>query len=143
MLIWDHHPGFIDKATFERNQARLASNTRPRAHEPGGAVREGQALLQGIAVCGRCGRKLMVHYQGRRGHKSPAYHCPGSELVEGRGQWCMRVGGGRIDEAVAGALLASAHPGRGQGRAARGRDARGRPRRGACAVAAAGRAGPL
>jgi hypothetical protein len=25
VLIWDHHPGFIDKATFERNQAQLAS----------------------------------------------------------------------------------------------------------------------
>jgi DNA invertase Pin-like site-specific DNA recombinase len=110
VLIWDHHPGFIDKATFERNQARLASNTRPRAHEPGGAVREGSALLQGIAVCARCGRKLKVHYQGKRGQKSPAYHCPGSVLVEGRGQWCIRVGGMRIDEAVASALLDALTP---------------------------------
>jgi len=95
VLIWDHHPGFIDKATFERNQAQLASNTRPRAHEPGGAAREGQALLQGIAVCGRCGRKLMVHYQGRRGHKSPAYHCPSSDLVENRGSGaCASAAGG-------------------------------------------------
>jgi DNA invertase Pin-like site-specific DNA recombinase len=110
VLIWDHHPGLIDKATFEANQARLAQNTRPRAHEPGGAVREGHALLQGIAVCGRCGRKLKVHYQGSRGHKSPAYHCPGSVLVEGRGQWCVRVSGVRIDEAVAGALLDALTP---------------------------------
>ena len=110
VLIWDHHPGYIDKVTFERNQAQLASNTRPRAHEPGGAVREGQALLQGIAVCGRCGRKLKVHYQGTRGHKSPAYHCPGSVLVEGRGEWCVRVGGTRIEEAVAAALIQALTP---------------------------------
>ncbi|MGA2930228.1 MAG: recombinase family protein [Solirubrobacteraceae bacterium] len=110
VLLWEHHPGYIDKATFEHNQARLASNTRPRAHEPGGAVREGAALLQGIAVCARCGRKLKVHYQGKRGHKGPAYHCPGSVLVEGRAQWCMRVGGGRIDEAAAGALLDALTP---------------------------------
>ena len=110
VLIWEHHPGYIDKATFERNQAQLASNTRPRAHEPGGAVREGQALLQGIAVCGRCGRKLKVHYQGTRGHKSPAYHCPGSVLVEGRGEWCVRVGGTRIEEAVAAALIQALTP---------------------------------
>jgi hypothetical protein len=110
VLIWDHHPGFIDKATFEQNQARLAANTRPRAHEPGGAVREGSALLQGIAVCARCGRKLKVHYQGKRGQKSPAYHCPGSVLVEGRGQWCIRVGGVKIDEAVASALLQALTP---------------------------------
>jgi DNA invertase Pin-like site-specific DNA recombinase len=110
VLIWEHHPGFIDRPTFEANQARIARNTRPRAHEPGGAVREGAALLQGTAVCGRCGRKLKVHYQGRRGHQRPAYHCPGSVLVEGRGQWCLRVGGTQIDEAVAGALLAALTP---------------------------------
>jgi len=110
VLIWDHHPGFIDKPTFERTQAQLASNNRPRAHEPGGAVREGQALLQGIAVCGRCGRKLKVHYQGRRGRKSPAYHCPGSVLVEGRGQWCVRVSGVRIEEAITGALIQALTP---------------------------------
>ncbi|MCA1701024.1 MAG: recombinase family protein [Actinobacteria bacterium] len=110
VLIWEHHPGFIDKATFEANRERIARNTRPRAHEPGGAVREGAALLQGIAVCGRCGRKLRVHYQGRRGHQSPAYHCASSILVENRGSWCLRVGGGQIDQAVAGALLAALTP---------------------------------
>jgi DNA invertase Pin-like site-specific DNA recombinase len=110
VLIWEHHPGFIDKPTFEQNRERIARNTRPRAHEPGGAVREGQALLQGIAVCGRCGRKLKVHYQGRRGHQSPAYHCPSSILVENRGSWCLRIGGGQIDRAVASALLAALTP---------------------------------
>ena len=80
-------PPRLHRQGHVREQPRAdRRNTRPRAHEPGGAVREGQALLQGIAVCGRCGRKLNVHYHGRRGHKSPAYHCPGSELVEGRGR---------------------------------------------------------
>jgi Recombinase zinc beta ribbon domain/Recombinase len=110
VLLWDHHPGFLDREAFERNKARIARNTRPRAHEAGGAIREGQALLQGIAVCGRCGRKLKVHYQGRRGHQSPAYHCPGAVLDEGRGKWCLRVGGSQIDEAVAEALLQALTP---------------------------------
>ena len=110
VLIWEHHPGYIDKATFERNRERIAGNTRPRAHEPGGAVREGQALLQGIAVCKRCGRKLNVAYDGRRGKGRPAYYCPGRILVENRGSWCMRVGGVQIDQAVAGALLAALTP---------------------------------
>jgi DNA invertase Pin-like site-specific DNA recombinase len=110
VVIWNHHPGFIDQQTFEANQTRIAGNTRPRAHEAGGAVREGQALLQGIAVCGNCGRKLKVHYQGARGHKSPAYHCPGSVILEGRGKWCLRIGGTRIDEAVAAALLTALTP---------------------------------
>jgi DNA invertase Pin-like site-specific DNA recombinase len=110
VLIWDHHHGYIDKATYDRNRERIARNTRPRAHQTGGAVREGAALLQGIAVCGRCGRKLKVHYQGRRGHRSPAYHCPSSILVENRGSWCLRIGGTQIDQAVAGALLAALTP---------------------------------
>ena len=110
VLIWEHHPGYIDKATYERNRERIAANTRPRAHEPGGAVREGQALLQGIAVCSRCGRKLNVAYDGRRGHPRPSYYCPGRILVENRGSWCMRVGGMQIDQAVAGALLAALTP---------------------------------
>jgi DNA invertase Pin-like site-specific DNA recombinase len=105
VLIWEHHPGYIDRATFEANQARIQANSRPRAHEPGGAVREGQALLQGIAVCGRCSRKLSVHYQGRRGHQSPVYYCRGTGE-----EWCTRVGGVHIDEAVAGALLAALTP---------------------------------
>ncbi|MGH2797024.1 MAG: recombinase family protein [Thermoleophilaceae bacterium] len=110
VLIWEHHPGYIDKAAFDANRERIARNTRPRAHEPGGAVREGAALLQGIAVCARCGRKLNVHYDGRRGQARPSYYCPGSILVENRGSWCMRVGGMQIDEAVAGALLAALTP---------------------------------
>jgi DNA invertase Pin-like site-specific DNA recombinase len=110
VLIWDHHPGYIDRASYERNRERIAGNTRPRAHHAGGAVREGQALLQGIAVCGRCGRKLHVAYDGRRGQARPSYYCPGRILVENRGSWCMRVGGMQIDQAVAGALLAALSP---------------------------------
>ncbi len=110
VLIWDHHPGYIDKATYEKNRERIAANTRPRAHDAGGAVRDGSALLQGIAVCGRCGRKLNVAYDGRRGHKRPSYYCPGRILVENRDSWCMRVGGVQIDQAVTGALLAALTP---------------------------------
>jgi hypothetical protein len=50
VLIHDHHPGFIDWATFEANQVRLASNTRPTPHDSAGALREGAALLQGLAL---------------------------------------------------------------------------------------------
>jgi hypothetical protein len=49
VVIRDHHRGFIDWATFEANQSRLAQNTHPSPHQAGGPVREGAALLQGIA----------------------------------------------------------------------------------------------
>jgi len=107
VLIVDHHPGYIDWATWEANQARIGANTRPRAHEAGGAVREGAALLQGIATCSACGRRLTVHYSSR---SSPGYHCAGRELLAGRGVSHLSVGGVQIDQAVAAAFLAAAAP---------------------------------
>lgn len=108
IVIHDHHTGFVDWQTFENNVRRIATNTRPRPHEPGGAVREGSALLQGIASCGRCGRGLSVNYTGRS--SSPGYHCAGSTVVNGRGEYCLRVGGRQIDDAVTSAFLSSIEP---------------------------------
>jgi hypothetical protein len=109
VLIVDHHPGYIDWATYEANQDRIGSNTRPGAHQPGiGAVREGTALLQGLATCGRCGRRLAVHYQGT--HSTPGYHCANRTLVNGRGERCLSVGGVQIDQAVTAAFLAALAP---------------------------------
>jgi len=103
VLIKEHHTGFIDWATHEMNLARIKQNVHPRRHEAGGAVREGAALLQGIATCASCGRRLNVYYQGS--NSTPGYYCPGNQIVNGRGQWCMRVGGARIDKAVSAAFL--------------------------------------
>ena len=80
VLIPDHHEGFIDWATYEANQARIDTNVHPQPHPAGGAVREGTALLQGLATCGHCGRRLHTHYSGR--HAAPGYHCSGKDLVE-------------------------------------------------------------
>jgi DNA invertase Pin-like site-specific DNA recombinase len=108
VLIPDHHPGFIDWHTYEANQARIARNTRPGPHQTGGAVREGRALLQGLASCGHCGRRLRTHYRGR--NASTGYHCPGKILVEGRGVYCLNVGGVQIDDAVARAFIVALEP---------------------------------
>jgi predicted DNA-binding transcriptional regulator AlpA len=73
-----------------------------------GAVREGSALLQGLARCGHCGRRLRTHYRGR--HSSPGYHCAGKILVEGRGVYCLNVGGIQINEATARTFIAALEP---------------------------------
>ncbi|MCA1702083.1 MAG: recombinase family protein [Actinobacteria bacterium] len=111
VLIPEHHRGFIDWATYQANQARIGTNIRPQAHEPGtGAVREGAALLQGLATCGTCGRKLAVFYRGPA-KSTPGYYCQGSaELVDGRGARHMHVGGLAIDAAVAEMFLAALQP---------------------------------
>ena len=111
VCITDHHEGFIDWETYLANQAQLATNIRPQAHAPGtGAVREGCALLQGLATCGVCGRKLAVYYSGK--HKAaPGYYCTGKgALVEGRNVHHLRIGGVAIDAAVTDAVLAALTP---------------------------------
>jgi DNA invertase Pin-like site-specific DNA recombinase len=108
VLIPEHHPGYIDQATYEANQTRISKNIRPRPHQAGGAVREGAALLQGIAVCGHCGRKLRTQYPGRRAR--PGYYCAGSNIANGRGTHCLSVGGVQIDQAVAQSMLDTLKP---------------------------------
>jgi DNA invertase Pin-like site-specific DNA recombinase/uncharacterized protein YndB with AHSA1/START domain len=108
VLLPDHHPGFIDWATYQANQARIDSNVHPEPHQAGGAVREGAALLQGLATCGKCGRHLHTHYSGR--NASPGYHCSGKDIVHGRGVYCLNIGGVQIDKAVTDAFLRALTP---------------------------------
>src|SRR6201997_4539895 len=108
VLIKEHHEGFIDWPTYEANQQRIARNTRPGPHKTSGAVREGSALLQGLASCGHCGRRLRTHYRGRK--SASGYHCAGERLVDGRGSYCLNIGGVQIDEAVTRAFIAALEP---------------------------------
>ena len=111
VCIPGHHSGYIDWDTYLANQERIGANIRPQRHAPGtGAVREGTALLQGLAVCATCGRKLAVFYQGKTKSK-PGYYCNGTaELVDGRGVRHLTTGGAGIDAAVAQAVLDAMAP---------------------------------
>src|SRR5207245_11283636 len=65
-LIQDASPASIRWTQYLANRARLSAHvTRFRAstHEGRGAPREGQAFLQGLAPCGRCGRQMHVAYR--------------------------------------------------------------------------------
>jgi Recombinase zinc beta ribbon domain len=96
-------------APIEANRIRISANTHPQPHQSGtGAVREGTALPQGLAVCGHCGRKLLTHYTGRTA--SPGYHCAGKRIVNERGIYCLNVGAIQIDDAVAQAVLTALAP---------------------------------
>jgi hypothetical protein len=73
--LQDHHPGYIRWEEFLHNQERLEKN-RTNGEETvlAGPAREGLALLQGLLLCGHCGRRLTVRYTGNDGIY-PRYQC--------------------------------------------------------------------
>jgi DNA invertase Pin-like site-specific DNA recombinase len=106
VFIQDHHQGYISWAQYERNQAQLAGNAYGRVGDTKSG-RGGRALLAGLICCARCGRRLKVTYTGR--YPQPIYGCESPNLQLGQKR-CFRFGGKRIDETVAGELLAAVAP---------------------------------
>src|SRR5579862_769799 len=107
VMIKDHHEGYISWTEYERNQKQLATNTYGC---PGGAKsgRGGGALLSGILVCGRCGRRLSVAYTGNP-QSRPVYRCDKPNLMMGLPR-CMTFGGPRVDAAIGRELLLAVEP---------------------------------
>lgn len=62
------HPGYIGWEEFMANQRRMASNINRYETGHAGVPRKGSALLQGIAICGRCGRRMSLRYTGPNGN---------------------------------------------------------------------------
>jgi DNA invertase Pin-like site-specific DNA recombinase len=77
VLIKDHHEGYISWEEFVRNQEIISDNANGKSYLGRGSVRRGEALLPGLFRCGRCGRKLQVHY-GSRGTHTQRYACRGA-----------------------------------------------------------------
>lgn len=101
--IPDAHPGYITWKQFQDNLNVLKSNGRGYDLARASPPREGTALLQGRAVCGRCGRHLGIRYAARRGGLEAWYICDRARSDVGGAQ-CQSIAGGRIDEAI-GALV--------------------------------------
>lgn len=64
VLLQDRCPAYLSWEQYEGNLARLKAN-QARAEEVG-VARKGAALLAGLVVCAKCGRRLHVRYGGRR-----------------------------------------------------------------------------
>src|SRR5580700_5628105 len=65
--IPEAHPGYISWERFQENLRILEANGHGYNVARASPPREGAALLQGRAVCGRCGRHFRVRYVARRG----------------------------------------------------------------------------
>jgi DNA invertase Pin-like site-specific DNA recombinase len=109
-LIPDAHAGYITWEQFEANQQQLLACAQAYGTQrTAGPAREGPALLQGLAVCGRCGRRMTVRYHTRRGVEVPDYTCISQAIQAGAGR-CQTVPGAGVDAAIGKLLLETITP---------------------------------
>lgn len=111
-LIHDAHPAYISWDTFEHNQSTLLANAAAHQHSDPHTTtpaREGPALLQGLAICGHCGKRMGVRYHTRSGHHHPTYTCHRDAIEHGTPP-CQRVAGSGIDAAISDLILTTITP---------------------------------
>jgi DNA invertase Pin-like site-specific DNA recombinase len=93
------HPGYITWERYQENLRLLASNGRGYDAARGSPPREGVALLQGRAVCGRCGQYMRARYREQRGKLESWYVCDRSTAARAQPN-CQSIAGPQIDDAL-------------------------------------------
>ena len=97
--IRDAHPGYVTWERYEENLRVLASKGHGYDAARSSPPREGVALLQGRAVCGRCGRHMRSRYRDVRGKLESWYVCDRATDAQGEPN-CQSVAGPPVDEAL-------------------------------------------
>jgi hypothetical protein len=98
--IPDAHPGYISWERFQENLKVLETNGQGYEVARASPPREGTALLQGRAVCGRCGRHFRVRYAARRRRLEAWYICDRAHGYRAEPS-CQSIAGPSIDRAIA------------------------------------------
>lgn len=108
--IENHHEGYISIKEYKENGEILNSNNPQNKRIT--APREGNALLQGIAICGKCGNKMYVTYKHTDNTTIPYYSCYGGNPSKhfSEGPACQIVHGKKLDDAVANLILEKLTP---------------------------------
>ena len=107
VVIRDHHEGYITWDQFVANRHRLATNRTNSEGLPGPG--EGLCLLQGLLVCGCCGRRLSVRYTGSNGIY-PMYECVWRRRESVGPQTCMSLPAPPLDQAITDRVLTAITP---------------------------------
>jgi len=102
-----HHPGYLSWEEFVGNQTRLRQNWNREGSQ--GVAREGTALLQGLVVCGRCGRKMGVQHHAAHERRSSVYVCQ-QGYTNGESHVCQSMTSRAVDEGVVQAFLEAVSP---------------------------------
>jgi len=106
----EHHEGYISLEEFLKNQERLEKNrTNGQEMVLTGPAREGLALLQGLLLCGNCGRALTVRYLGNGGIY-PCYQCNWLRREGLASKDCMSLRCDLLDAAVSEEVLKALQP---------------------------------
>ncbi len=111
VLIHDHHPGYLTWPRYQASLQVLAGNAAARGQDRNaGPPREGPALLQGLVVCGRCGRRMTVRYHTRAdGTIVPDYVCQ-NDGIRAAQPICQHIGGAPVDTAISELILRALTP---------------------------------
>ena len=100
VLIKDHHEGYISWEEYLHNITLIQANQANGVETMlSGPAREGAALLQGVLICGGCGRRLTVRYQGNGG-VYPVYECNWQKREGLTGRSCVSFRCDIVDPAV-------------------------------------------
>ena len=75
VMIREHHPQYISFDDYLHNKEQIqANNAKTPGHILAGPPREGATLLQGLLVCGTCGRRMTIRYLNNK-RIVPSYEC--------------------------------------------------------------------
>jgi DNA invertase Pin-like site-specific DNA recombinase len=111
ILLPGIHPGYITWDEYEENLRRLQVNAQTRGPDRRRSPpREGPALLQGLAICGRCGERMTVRYHSYHGRPVPDYWCGRSRINAGQPGVCQTIHGGSLDDAIGHVLVEAMTP---------------------------------
>jgi len=98
--IRDHHEGYTSFEQYLKNLDAIERNrTNPKEAILSGPAREGLAMLQGLLICGYCGRRLTPRYRGNGG-LYPIYECNWRKREGLSKTSCMSIQCGHLDRAV-------------------------------------------
>ncbi|MBX9804242.1 MAG: recombinase family protein [Alphaproteobacteria bacterium] len=110
IMIKDHHEAYIAWEDYVHNQKILKQNqTNAEINLLPLNAREGHALLQGLIICGDCGRRVTIRYKGHAG-VCPRYEC-NYRKNQGMGKSsCLSVGAPALDQAISQRVLRAITP---------------------------------
>lgn len=105
IVIPDIYPAYISYDQYLLNRQVLRANQYNFEKKGCGAPREGRGLLQGLLICGRCGRRMTPNYAS----KYQGYACRREQITYATHQ-CQSFPMTYLDQAVSDIFLAAVQP---------------------------------